>query len=220
MIVRELLAVFGVKYDDTGAKQAAAAIEGLATKAKAVAGIVAGSAALWGIKRFVEQNISYAESIALTSERLRMQAETLQGLSYAAEAAGVQHGVLEEAMLGFSGRAAEAARNGGDLAVAAHRLGVRLTDGIGRVRKPQELLEGLADGFHRLKSETEKARLAQILFDQDRWRQYLRPVEKFYGKNLYYLSFGENMFNLDMRKVASFHAFTNHASRQHRSNDS
>lgn len=96
-----------------------------------------------------------------------MQAETLQELSYAAEAAGVRHGVLEEAMLGFSARAAEAARSGGDLAVAAHRLGVRLTDGIGRVRKPQELLEGLADGFHRLKSETEKARLAQILFDQD-----------------------------------------------------
>lgn len=53
MIVRELLAIFGVKYDDTDAQKATASIEGLATKAKTVAGIVAGSAALWRIKRFV-----------------------------------------------------------------------------------------------------------------------------------------------------------------------
>ena len=54
MIVRELLAVFGVKYDDTGAQKATSRLEGLATKPD-WRRIVAGSAALWRIKRFVEQ---------------------------------------------------------------------------------------------------------------------------------------------------------------------
>jgi hypothetical protein len=177
VIVRELLAVFGVKYDDSGAQKALTAMDNLAGKAKTLAGVVAGSAALWGIKRLVEQTAGFAESISNTSDRLRMQTDTLQELQYAAEAAGVAHGVLEDALLGFSQRAADAARNGGDLAVAAHRLGVRLTDGLLRVRKPAELLSDLADAFHRMKDESEKTRLVRILFDDDGLK-LLRLLEK------------------------------------------
>jgi hypothetical protein len=167
MIVRELLAVFGVKFDEKPVQQAATSFDGLIAKAKIFGGVLAAGAVANGIKNFIAENIEFSEQLARTSKRMGIQAEALQELRYAAEQAGVGHDALDGAMQRFIVRAAEAQKGTGDAKSVFKELGVELKDASGGLKEPSELLARTADGFGRITNQADKARIAQALFDEE-----------------------------------------------------
>jgi hypothetical protein len=170
MIVRELLAVFGVKFDEKPVQQAATSMDGLITKAKILGGVLAGGAVAYGIKNFIEDSIEFGETLARTSKRLGIETEALQELRYAAKQAGVEQEALDTAMQNFTVRTAEAAKGSGEARDTLKQLGVVLKDASGKMREPGDLLAQAADGFARIKDQADKARLAQTLFADDGFR--------------------------------------------------
>src|SRR3989338_11292893 len=109
MIVRELLTVFGVKYDAHGAKKAEDSIQSLAKSAQRLGKAVAASVVVNTIKNFIEDQVEFAHQLQQTSKRLGIQTGALQELRYAAEQAGVEQHTLDLGMQKFMIRTAQAA---------------------------------------------------------------------------------------------------------------
>lgn len=170
MIVRELLAVFGVKFDEKPVQQAATSFDGLIAKAKIFGGVLAAGAVANGFRNFIAENIEFSEALARASKRMGIQAEALQELRYAAEQAGIGHDALDSAMQKFVVHAAEARRGTGAAKDTFKELGVELKDASGRLKEPGELLGQTADGFARITNQADKARIAQALFDDESTR--------------------------------------------------
>lgn len=167
MIVRELLTVFGVKYEDHGAKKAEESIQGLIKNARVLVGAVAASAIVVGIKHLVEEQVEFAKQLERTSKRLGIQTDSLQELRYAAEQAGIEQHALDMGMQKFMIRTAQAAQGTGSAVNSLKELGVQLKDSTGNLRTPADLIAQAADGFAKLTSQADKARIAQTLFEEE-----------------------------------------------------
>ena len=111
--------------------------------------------------------LEFGETLARTSKRMGIQAETLQELRYAAAQAGMGHDAFDGAMQRFIVRAAEAQKGGGDASNTFKQLGVEIKDASGKLREPSALLAQAADGFGRITDQADRARLAQALFDDE-----------------------------------------------------
>jgi hypothetical protein len=108
MIVRELLTVFGVKYDEKGAKKAEDLIQSLAKNAQRLGKAIAASAVVNTIKNFIEYEVEFANQLQRTSKRLGIQTDSLQELRYAAEQAGIEQHTLDIGMQKFMIQTAQA----------------------------------------------------------------------------------------------------------------
>lgn len=167
MIVRELLTVFGVKYDPKGAQQAEESISGLIKGARVLVGAVAASAVVVGLKNLVDHQVEFARQLERTSKRLGIQTDSLQELRYAAEQAGIEQHTLDIGMQKFMIRTAQAAQGTGSAVKTLGELGVQLKDSAGNLRKPGDLIAQAADGFARLSSQADRACIAQTLFEEE-----------------------------------------------------
>jgi hypothetical protein len=167
MIVRELLTIFGVKYDDAGVKKAEASIQNLIGNARVLVGALAGSAVVLGLKNVVEHQVEFAQQLDRTSKRLGIQTDALQELRYAAEQAGIEQRALDTALQKFMIRTAQAAQGTGSAIDTLKELGVVLKDSTGNLRAPSDLLAQAADGFAKISSQADRARIAQTLFEEE-----------------------------------------------------
>ncbi len=167
MIVRELLTIFGVKYDDAGVKKAEASIQNLIGNARVLVGALAGSAVVLGLKNVVEHQVEFAQQLDRTSKRLGIQTDALQELRYAAEQAGIEQRALDTALQKFMIRTAQAAQGTGSAIDTLKELGVVLKDSAGNLKAPSDLLAQAADGFAKISSQADRARIAQTLFEEE-----------------------------------------------------
>ncbi len=167
MIVRELLTVFGVKYDNQGAQKAEASIQNLIGNARMLVGALAGSAVVLGLKNAIEHQVEFAQQLDRTSKRLGIQTDALQELRYAAEQAGIEERALDMGMQKFMIRTAQAAQGTGSALDTLKELGVALKDSAGNLRAPSDLLAQAADGFAKITSQADRARIAQTLFEEE-----------------------------------------------------
>lgn len=158
--------VGGVKEDTkaAGTEVAAAArtlgVFGVA--AVASAGLAAGFAVAMVQTRAA---LNFTSEIDATSKRLRVSAEGLQEWRFAAQEAGLQASVFEQAVEGANdalGKAQAGLGGSKEIVSAYGLLGITPAE-LDAVRSIEELLPMIADGLQRVGSEAERAAIAKRL---------------------------------------------------------
>ena len=167
MIVRELLARFGVKTDPKGIKQADQGLQKLVNGAKLAATAFASIKAIGVFKGIAERTAALGDSIDKVSSKLGVNAQALQELRFAADQTGVSQQALDVGIQRFIRRASEAAQGTGVAKDALAELGVQLKDNQGNLRPVDELLGDVAEGFKGTKTDADRVRLAFKLFDTE-----------------------------------------------------
>lgn len=167
MIVRELLAKFGVAYDDSGAKKADKDVEGLSGGFRALIGVVGGAALVRGMGRFIVQQVELADAVGDTAERLGVSVEALQELRFAGQDVGVSIDGVDGALARLVRGSAEAAKGQGESKAAFKELGVSLTDGSGNLRDFDDILSQVADGLGNAKTDADRLRLGFAVFGRE-----------------------------------------------------
>lgn len=167
MIVRELLARFGVKTDPKGIKQADQGLQKLVNGAKVAATAFASIKAIGVFKGIAERTAALGDSIDKVSSKLGVNAQALQELRFAADQTGVSQQALDVGIQRFIRRASEAAQGTGVAKDALAELGVQLKDNQGNLRPVDELLGDVAEGFKGTKTDADRVRLAFKLFDTE-----------------------------------------------------
>lgn len=169
MILREIIAHFGVQTDGEKAIQAISASMNIAkaqvTQLIASFGRLAGvTVGVGGIAAFVHTQAEMADNIADTADRLGISASALQAWGHAAQMSGSSAEEME-ASLGMLQRSLTAVGEGGkDQARALRRLGVDYRNADGTIRPMQDILLGIAEGMEKTTDPTDRAALATHLF--------------------------------------------------------
>lgn len=145
------------------AQARAQAIEG------AFKNIAAGVAAAWSALNAVQSVkavADYADQLSKLSQRTGVAVEGLAALSYAASLNDATFDDLQNGLKGLSNKMLEAASKGGEAAAAFDALGVKVTDGAGKLRPAEEVLLDIADAFRTMQDGAGKAALANKLMEE------------------------------------------------------
>lgn len=167
MILRELLAKFGVAYDDSGARKADKDVEGLSSGFKALIGLVGGAALVRGFGNFLVQQVQLADAIGDTAERLGIGVEALQELRFAGQDVGMSLEGVDGALGRLVRGAAEAARGQGEAKDAFRELGVQLTDSQGNLLGFDAIMAQVAEGMGGAATDADRLRLGYELFGRE-----------------------------------------------------
>jgi len=167
MIVRELLAKFGIAYDDSGAKKASAAVGGLKSSLGSLIGLVGGAALVRGFGHFILQQVELADAIGDTSDRIGVGVEALQELRFAGADVGMSLESVDGALGRFARGIAEAAKGEGEAKDVFGQLGVKLKDEQGNLIATEDVLMNVADGMSGLKTDAERLALGYKLFGRE-----------------------------------------------------
>lgn len=139
---------------------------GRLTRRLALAGGAA-AGAVWGFERLVSGVTDVGDRIGKLSERLGINAQTLQEWQYGARLSGINTQTFNMALQRFSRRIGEAAHGTGEAQVAVRYLGVSLRDAEGNIRSTEELLPEFADALAGVENEQTRLALAMKLFDSE-----------------------------------------------------
>ncbi len=157
MIVRELIATFGIEVDPKGFKQAESQITNFGNKVKSFLGGLGAAYVANSIKNFIQEQINAADQISKTAERLGVSSKFLQEYSFAADLAGVSQGELNTSLGFFTRQLGGAASGSNEAKKALSELGV--TD----FKNTENALLQLADGLEKIPTQTQKAnKLAKV----------------------------------------------------------
>lgn len=167
MIVRELLAKFGVAYDDAGARKADADVGRLSDGLKGLIGIVGGAALVRGFGQFLTQQVEIADAVGDTATKLGIGVEALQELRFAGQDVGLTLEGVDAALGRLVRGSAEAARGQGEAKDAFKELGVSLTDEAGNLRSFDDVLAQVADGLGGTATDADRLRLSYKLFGRE-----------------------------------------------------
>lgn len=167
MIVRELLAKFGVSYDDSGARKADADVGALSGGFKALIGIVGGAAFVRGFGHFLTQQVEIADQIGDTAERLGVGVAALQELRFAGEDVGVSMEGVDAALARMVRGMSEAKKGQGEAKDAFKEMGVSLVDAHGNLRDFDDVLTQVADGMGNAKTDADRMRLGFAIFGRE-----------------------------------------------------
>lgn len=167
MIIRRLEALFTIKSDLKAFKHAASEVDKLAGFVeKSMTAI----ASLWGLHALHGALTDIAadmSNIATTAGYLGIPTDALQELRYAADKSGISIDTLDDSLKELQIRAVDATTGSGEAFDAFNKLGVKTTDFAGRIRKPLELLEEVADKLLLLPTQSERIwMLDSMLGDQ------------------------------------------------------
>jgi hypothetical protein len=161
MALREILAHFGVSFDDKALKSGEKSIDGVVGKlgklATAAAGALAGSAIVKGAAGFVEAIAEQGDQLGDLAERYGISTDALQEWGFAAAMSGAE---AEDVTMAL-GKLQMAAGSGAD---AFSELGVSARDASGQLKSADALLEDVAEKFEKIQSPTEKTNKAMKLF--------------------------------------------------------
>lgn len=163
MIVRELISRFGFDVDKGDFKRVEGNFSKLKKIASAAVAFVAAGAAAKAFASITEEVAALGDAVDKTSKRIGVDAQALQELQFAAGLAGASHRDLATGLRVLSKNALEAADGTATYKDEFDRLGVSVRDGNGQLKSAEVLLTEMGDGLSRLKTETEKVAVAQVL---------------------------------------------------------
>lgn len=162
MIIRELLTLFGFDVDSKGANEAKSkysAIKNIALSVAGAATLAAGALAL-----MVSEAIHTGDQADKAGKRLRLTAEEVQELAYAAKASDVEFSELSNGLRTMRQRASEAAQGNKEMAKGFGRVGVSVRDANGKVKPTAELLSEIADALNKLPDDAARTAAAMKIF--------------------------------------------------------
>lgn len=167
MVVRELIALLGFKFDESKVKRADSQLNKLKQSAQLLGAVFAGGIVARGVQQFLSENLKMADQLDKTSEKLGFNVEKLQEYHHAANLSGVNTRTFDMALQRFSRRAAEAAKGTGEAKAALAEMGIRLRDGKGALRDTDALLLDVSNSLSRTANSGDRTRLAFKLFDSE-----------------------------------------------------
>lgn len=163
-VVRELVALFGFQADKKSMDGVDQSVGSFFNKVKglaAVAGAVTAGVLLKGVAEGVAK---LGDEIDTSATMLGIGTQALQELRFAADRADVTNEALATGLRQIARVALDASTGTKTAQDTMRALGITVKDSTGKLKPVEALLEEAADGFNRLKSDTEKTALAQEAF--------------------------------------------------------
>lgn len=164
-IIRELVIALGLDYDDTGAEEADASVDGLVTNVKKLGAALAGSAVVVGLRNLVQGTAEHAVLLQRQAVRLGTTTEELQAMGLAAASAGRDVEDVVDAMSTLQERARDAVIDPkSDPAEQLRLLGVSARDANGELKSGPQLFAEVADGIAGMGNQTDRVGAVMTLF--------------------------------------------------------
>lgn len=162
--LREILARFGVSFDDAALKKGDKAVDGLADKLGKLGGLLAGGLILNGLKNMIFGLAEQADILAKQSAALGISTDELQQWQHAAVLSGASAEEFSGAFTKFNKNVADAAAGTGPAADALRTLGVSVKDSAGKLGAPIDLLDGVAAGLEKVQDPAKRTQAIMALF--------------------------------------------------------
>lgn len=164
MVVRELVALLGVKTDPTSFKQANFALENLVGFARGAAGAIAGFFAIKWTKDAIDQVTEFGDSLTDLTNKTGIATEELQKLKFAAEQSGSSFEDVQTAIKKLQLWQEKIVQGGREEFKTFYQLGVSVTKTEGGLKSATDLLMEVADAFQKVNSDSERTALAIKIF--------------------------------------------------------
>lgn len=171
MIVREVLAHFGVSTDGEGAiRQMSTVLDIAQGRAQVLAGAFARLAGVFaaavGTVAFVHHQAQLANAIKDTAEQIGISTDALQEWQHVASMSGSSAEEMDAALQRLQRSLGMAGEGGKEQAQALRRLGVDYRNADGSIRPMEQILDQVVTGFSGVEGQTERAAIATRLFGQ------------------------------------------------------
>lgn len=160
MIVRELLTKFGIEADEKAIKRWDTQVASV--KNTLLAGVAAATAFGGALYKLVTSAVEVADEIGTTAENIQLSTKALQEWRYAADQADVGAEELTTGLGYFTRSLGNAKKGSQEHIKTLAQLGISYHDL--NTLKPEQLIDRVADGMARLKTQDERAAAAQTLF--------------------------------------------------------
>lgn len=164
MIVRELIALFGVKTDETSFKKAESTTTNLMGLAKKAVAVLGGFVAVRWAKGVIEQTAQAREALYNMSQRTGLSVQLLQQLEHVANLTGSSIYELQIGIRRLQKSQVDAADGSKELSKDFKRLGINIKNADGSLKNTTQLFFESADGFKNLKTDAERTATAIALF--------------------------------------------------------
>jgi hypothetical protein len=160
MPLRELLARFGLQFDDSEAKKADKTVGGLTSKLRELGQVLVGGALVVGMRSMVMRTVEMGDRIAKTADSLGFGIDELQRYEFAAQRGGVGTERFTRSLQRMNRNLAEARRGTGTAKDTLAEYGIELNDVNGVSRRSQDIFLDVADAIEKLEDPAERARVA------------------------------------------------------------
>lgn len=164
MGLREVLANFQIRVDDSQLKKADGAIDSSVAKLGKVAGLFAGALSVGVIAHFVKGQIDLGDATAKSAQRLGLSVSELESWNFAADRSGVSSSQLEGALTKLARTSYAAAGGSKEAGAAFKKYGIATKNADGSLRSTSDMLPDIADALSGISSSTEKAAASQLFF--------------------------------------------------------
>jgi len=163
VVVRELVALLGVKSDTASMNKAEGGLDKIKLAAQAVAVAVAAIAAVKWAKQVAQEIAEVGDRFDKLSKRTGIATKELQGWEHAAELSGASLGDVEAGLRRLQAAQADAGFGLKTYTREFDRLGVDIKDASGDFKDTTQLMYEIADGMKNLGSDTERTAAATKL---------------------------------------------------------
>lgn len=165
-VVRELVARFGIKFDEKGLAKADKGLKNLKTAAVAVGAAVAaaGAATAFALFNMAEDMATLADDAEKTAKQLGIGVEALQLWQFAAKRSGASAKDMTGSIRKLQRSAFDANRGLKETADAFDILGVSVADSEGELKGTEQLLQESLVALGKMENQTEANAIAQVIF--------------------------------------------------------
>lgn len=162
-VVRELLAKFGLTFDDKGSKKFGASVDRQIDGLKKLGGALAVAAGAGALGSFVKEQIAAADAIDKASLKLGVSTDALQEYRHAANLTGVASQTFDVALQRLTRRLEDAKRGAGPAAKAFQQLGIDPR----QIKDSEDALNQIADGLAATEDQSARVALSFAFFDSE-----------------------------------------------------
>jgi hypothetical protein len=160
MVVRELIAMMGIKTDKKGLADADKGMKKLVSVAKAAAAAFVGVKLVQWTKSAVVEVAKLGDTFDKMSKRTGFAVNTLQELQHAAELSGGSLGDIEMALRRLQAAQVDAGAGLKTYTREFDRLGIEIKDSEGNFKDTTELLFEMSDAMNNLDTDAERTAVA------------------------------------------------------------
>jgi hypothetical protein len=163
--LREVIASFGIEFDEKKLKAVDKGVEGLIAKLGNLGKVLLGGAAAVGVLEFAKGLSETGAALDDASVRLGIGTDALQQLGFAADQSGSSIEALTVGMLMLQDKVGDALVNAsGEGAKSFHKYGIAIKDASGNVKDASQLFEDIAEKIHNTKDAAKQVTMATDLF--------------------------------------------------------